>query len=427
MLLRFGVANYASFRSLQELSLVASNGLKHDEAAGGVWQAPGPGVPPALTAAGVYGHNASGKTRLLLALQAMASAVANSHRSWPPDGPVPAHVRTVFALDPAMREQPTKFEIDCVVKGLRYSYAFSLDERMVVEERLHSFPEGRRRLLFERHPGGPIRFGRGFFRGKAVERLLRPNSLLLSTAAQNNVEDAVALHAWFSKIRFPSEANEPILMHRATERVRAQGGERLAALLRAADLAILGISTREDELPEHMRSMLRHLLGQNGEIPLEAVPTRSSQLLLLHASTSGDPVEIEVGQESAGTRSMVALAFPVLDALADGSLLLIDELERSLHPLLAREILRLFLTENPKGAQLVFSTHHTPLLEHMRRDAVWFTEKQADGATWLYPLSDFHPRKHASIERAYLEGRYGAVPALDALVTTKAERADGAS
>jgi AAA15 family ATPase/GTPase len=119
-------------------------------------------------------------------------------------------------------------------------------------------------------------------------------------------------------------------------------------------------------------------------------------------------------QESDGTRAYLALLGPAVDALKKGAPLLIDELDASLHPLLAIQLIRLFNTpsSNPKGAQLIFNTHDTNLLSGgvLRRDQIWFTEKGNDATSHLYPLSDFKPRRQENLQNGYLQGRYGAIP-----------------
>ena len=132
-----------------------------------------------------------------------------------------------------------------------------------------------------------------------------------------------------------------------------------------------------------------------------------------HATPRGNAT-FELHEESEGTQRLYGLAAPVLDVLRDGHVLVVDELDSSLHTLLVRQLIAMFHNPavNKNGAQLIFSTHDTSLLDHslFRRDQIWFTEKNADQATRLYPLSDFSPRKHEAWERGYLMGRYGAVP-----------------
>jgi AAA15 family ATPase/GTPase len=119
-------------------------------------------------------------------------------------------------------------------------------------------------------------------------------------------------------------------------------------------------------------------------------------------------------EESAGTRRLFALAGPWMDIINHGYLVFIDEMETSLHPLLVKELVKLIQNaeSNSLGAQVVFTTHSPTLLdtELLRRDQIWFTEKDENGATKLYPLSDYQPRKGEAIAKGYLAGRYGAVP-----------------
>ena len=138
-----------------------------------------------------------------------------------------------------------------------------------------------------------------------------------------------------------------------------------------------------------------------------------SELLFHHATDQGKAV-FSLGDESMGTRNLLFLSGPVLDILAKGTTLVVDELDSSLHPLLVRRLVELFQSPsvNTTGAQLIFTTHDTSLLdpELFRRDQIWFIEKDSDQASKLYPLSDFSPRKNEALERGYLMGRYGALP-----------------
>jgi AAA15 family ATPase/GTPase len=124
--------------------------------------------------------------------------------------------------------------------------------------------------------------------------------------------------------------------------------------------------------------------------------------------------------ESRGTQTLFRLALPILQTIEEGGILLVDELEASLHPKLAQEIVRQFNdpAANPRNAQLIFTTHDTNLLgttmgePALRRDQVWLTEKNNEGATVLYPLTDYKPRKAENLERGYIQGRFGAIPFL---------------
>jgi AAA15 family ATPase/GTPase len=138
--------------------------------------------------------------------------------------------------------------------------------------------------------------------------------------------------------------------------------------------------------------------------------------LFQHVTQNGSAT-FEFEDESGGAQKLFALTGPLFDILENGSVLIVDELNRGLHPLLVRALVALFQNpeNNPHGAQLLFTTHETNLLdpEFLRRDQIWFTEKNAEQASKLFPLTDFAPRKNEAFESGYLSGRYGAVPILN--------------
>ena len=138
---------------------------------------------------------------------------------------------------------------------------------------------------------------------------------------------------------------------------------------------------------------------------------------MVHRGANQEEAEFPLAEESAGTAALFSLLVPALSALESGGTLFIDELDSSLHPLLALELVRLFNDEkrNPFGAQLIFNTHDTNLLDRsvLRRDQVWFTEKDSTGASHLYSLTDFKPRRNENFKRGYLQGRYGAIPFIE--------------
>jgi len=174
-------------------------------------------------------------------------------------------------------------------------------------------------------------------------------------------------------------------------------GEAAMELLRLADPGIKDFDIVE---------LKDHATGATGE-----------QLLFVHHD--GDrPVNFWPKEESAGTRMLFSLLGPALDALKYGQVLLFDEADASLHPRLSARLIELFQDprSNPRGAQLILATHDTSLLSVLNRDEVWFTEKWPDGATRLVALAEFggdQVRRSLNLERAYLQGRFGAIPEAD--------------
>jgi uncharacterized protein len=409
MLLRFKFANFRSFREDQEFSMVASAFADHPE----VLLHPEGLDEGVLPVAAIYGANASGKTNVLRALHFMTNAVENSHKTWPADGGVPAER---FMADEVSRKSPSRFVVDFIVDGRRHQYGFEVSSEAVLEEWLYVYPNGKKQKWFRRVPHSPMSFGAKMpGENRTIENLTRKNSLFLSAAAQNNHEALLPVYKWFAKsLSFVRGERE--LWRRWTAEIcaRAECKQALAGLLAAADLGITDVKIVEEKMTEQHRKIfeaLASILEPAGRQP--EIPETQSKVRLLHRI--GDKsVPFEFDEESDGTRAYFDLLGPVISALAEGRVICIDELDASLHPLLALEIVRLFNSPsvNPRGAQLIFNTHDTNLLNSdlLRRDQVWFTEKDANAGTHIYPLSDYKPRRDENLQSGYLQGRYGAIP-----------------
>lgn len=409
MLLRFKFSNYRSFRSEQELSLVAGSFSDHPKS---VFEIPGlkEGVLPI---AAVYGANASGKTNVLLALQFVQRAIHQSHRLWKPEQPIP---RESFAGEPA--DHPTRFIVDFIRTDVRHQYGFVANSTAVLEEWLHVYPRGKRQTWFSRKVGNRISFSDKLIgENRVIEQLTRNNSLFLSAAAQNNHEMLLPIFNWFSSTLTLVTGERAMERQRTVEMcndVETRG--LIARLLSGADLGIADVSV--ESLPDEVMDkavkfveLFRSMLELKEEqMPYE--PFRTAVKLLHRINGGLLPLGLE--QESAGTVAYLALLGPIVRALRTGGVVCIDELDSSLHPLIAIEIMRLFedKVQNQKGAQLIFNTHDTNLLSTgiLRRDQIWFTEKDAKGESHLYPLTDFKPRREENLESGYLQGRYGAIP-----------------
>jgi AAA15 family ATPase/GTPase len=427
MLIQFRVANHRSLRDEQILSLVAADAL----GAGDTRCIHAPGIAETLLPAlALYGANASGKSNVIGALRFMRDAVIDSQRRWEPDGGTP---QDAFALAEKSNES-SLYEIDFLRSGIRYRYGFALNAEIIEEEWLYAFPKGTSQTLFERN-GDKFDFGSDFIgENDSIAALTRSNSLFLSAAAQNNHKLLMPLYAWFRDIRFEMARGMP--QNVRTSRVafgRVSPARRLSSfldpdietdvqqvrreailrLLRSADIGIIDIKVSEEDV-----------VFESGR----QQSLKRTELYFMHRSESpSQEAWLPLSAQSAGTVRLLEMAVPLLRVIEEGGLLCVDELESSLHPKLALEILRLFQDprHNPCGAQLIFSTHDTNLLGNvlgdapLRRDQVWFTEKDQFGATHLYPLTDFYPKNEENLERGYLQGRYGAIPFLGDLVAGK--------
>jgi hypothetical protein len=414
MLLRFRFSNFQSFRSQQEFSLLASLGPDSTEDL-----VPVPALKEnALRTAAIYGANASGKTTVLRALQFMVEAVKNSHRLWEPNMPIPV---PSFRGGPDMHAAPSEFEADFLLNDVRHQYGFSLDAEGVVQESLSAFPNGKKQRWFTRERGKPIMFGRNLpGDNKTIAGLTRSNSLFVSAAAQNNHEALSAVYNWFVT-RSSFVMDDRVELRIATAQICTTDEDRsaIAHLVSVADLGIADVKLRPSDLDDPTREKVKKLIDAmisileiKEPVPPELAEPRPS-LQLLHR-IAGSVVPFDLAEESNGTIAYLALLGPIRRVLSKGGALFIDELDRSLHPIVVTYILSLFKSAatNPHGGQLVFNTHDTSLLRRglLRRDQVWFTEKDRNGESHLYPLTDFKPRKEENLGTGYLQGRYGAIP-----------------
>jgi uncharacterized protein len=420
MLLAFRAENVRSFRDPVELSLLATPLAEEDVPRLVRWRENGRPIR-VLPAAGVFGANASGKSNLLRAMHDMRMLVVQSFRSHAPGRGVPRHA---FRLGRENDSAPSSFEIDLVLNGIRHQYGFMVDDDRVLDEWAYRYPRGKAALLFRR-VGDEVTLGeRNRAKGRAVTEILRNDSLLLSAAAAANHPDLLPLWEWFTRNLLLTEAaNRPYRWaYTAGMLQEEQHRQQVLALLQAADLGITDARVREldPQMVERIRKAQRILQGREEAEGKDQEPAEVEPLVTLtHRGAAGD-VEFDSADESLGTMVWLGLSGPILEAIARGEVLLVDEIEASLHPGLVTQLVKLFQSpeSNPKGAQIIFNSHEASLLGDSRgdrvlgRDQVWFTEKAHDGATRLFPLADLSPRTDEAIERRYRSGRYGATPIL---------------
>lgn len=411
MLLEFRVRNYRSIRDELVLSLAGASG--DDELAESHLVSTGLKSPPkAVRSAVVYGPNASGKSTLLLALNYMRAVVAESATVIQPGQ---TYNVQAFKLDERVATAPTEFELTFLLDGLRHQYAFSMTPQRIVSESLLVYRTAKptqwfSRTLAENGETYEYEFS-AYLTGsrKLWQDSTRPNALFLSTAAQLNSELLGPVFRWIVDSIFFLPAGVSLNSELTTAMLATEEGrEAIRNFLSSADISIADIQA----VP---RKGIRQQLVFSAAGVTHASREESEFLVpVFQHSTPNGSAKFELQEESEGTQRLYALIAPVLDVLKHGRVLLVDELDSSLHTLLVRRLISMFHDPvlNQFGAQLIFSTHDTSLLDHtlFRRDQVWFTEKDHEQATKLYPLTDFSPRKHEAWERGYLMGRYGALP-----------------
>lgn len=415
MLIEFRVKNFRSLRDEQVLSLVAS---KDNTLADTHTLATGVKAAPSLVcSAAIYGANSGGKSNLIKALQYMRGVVMESATVIQPGQ---TYAVQPFRLDAESASQPTEFEVTFIVDGVRYQYGFAMTAQRIVSEHLLVYKAFKPQRWFERHfeegtGKDAYDFGPGLKGPKNLwEGATRPNALFLSMAVQLNSEILRPVFDWFAGglVIFNEQAQlSPQVSIQMLK--QAEGRKQICDFLSAADISIADIEVVTRKVPG--QAVHFDLVAGKTEVRTEEM--EEHQLRFSHVTEQGKAV-FELMDESSGTRNLLFLTGPVMDILRKGLTLVIDELDTSLHTLLVRELVRLFHRPevNTGGAQLIFTTHDTSLLDApglFRRDQVWFVEKDRDQASALVSLCEFSPRKNEALERGYLMGRYGAVPFLD--------------
>lgn len=421
MLIQFTVGNYRSIREEQTLSMVAGNDAALPENLIPVvslkW--------PLLRQIAIYGPNASGKSNVLRAIETLRVMVEES--AGLQEGQ-PLSWLQPHRLDKVTEQQPVTFTLIFQLDGVRHQYDVEATTQRIVHEELTVWPQGRPQRWFSRTFDADSQqekwsFGSNF-KGDRHQRNLwqtstRSNALFLSTAVQLNNDQLKSLFHWITEklivvspgtvLNTRQWKNLSISLDRLES---TEGHERMMSVLRAADVGIdrLFLKEKPDKTEEAgIWSALKHIASfmiSPEYVLLDKVGT-------VHKRADGSEVQFDFADESDGTRKLFEFAGVWLLALETGATLLVDEIDRSLHSLLARMLVKLFCSHNnPHNAQLVFTTHDTTLLDTdlLRRDQLWFIEKDKRGATQLFSLLEFSPRKNEAVERGYLLGRYGAIP-----------------
>ena len=415
MLIEFRVKNFRSLRDEQVLSLVASKDktLKDTHT-----QATGISAAPAvLRSAVVYGANASGKSNLIKALQYMRGVVTESATAMQPSQTFAVQQ---FRLDAVSVGQPSEFEVTFLNDGVRYQYGFAMTTQRIVSEHLLVYKSFKPQHWFTRRFDADTSkdiydFGPGLKGPKNLwEGATRPNALFLSMAVQLNSESLRPLFDWFLNHLVIFNEQAQLSPQMSIELLKkADGRKEICNFLSSADISIADIDVETRKVP----GQAIHFDLMAGKTEVRSEEMEEHKVLFHHVTEQGKAV-FDIMDESNGTRNLLFLAAPVLNILNKGLTLVIDELDNSLHTLLVRELVRLFHRPeiNTGGAQLIFTTHDTSLLDApnlFRRDQVWFVEKDRDQTSTLVSLSEFSPRKNEALERGYLMGRYGGVPFLD--------------
>lgn len=419
MLIQFSVENYRSILGRQTLNMAASNYFKEQEQLNTFEAGAIELVPRLLRSNVIYGPNASGKSTLVNALDFMRDRVINSAKESQANEEIEV---TPFKLTAASRGGDSEFEVAFIEEGIRYQYGFRCNRQRFTEEWLFAYPEGRTQKWFQRvyDPAtgkDDYRFSTAFLGGRRRQDWkadTRPNALFLSKALQNNNEQLKPVLNWFQQRLRIIKAHQILAPNFTMTRCRDEAAKRsVLEFMNSADLSIADIRIKAqifspEILPKDMPPALRD------EISQQMAGKEMVKATFLHEDVeTHEPIEFDQEEESDGTRALFAFSGPWLDVIEEERVLVVDELDTSLHPLIVHYLVKL-LHHQDRKAQLIFTTHDTTILSQkiLRRDQIWFMEKDDKNATQLYPLSDYSPRDNEAIERGYLNGRYGGIPFL---------------
>ncbi len=433
MLINFRVKNYRSFRDEAVLDLEAAGLKEYNESL----------IPfkknRYLPAAAIYGKNGGGKTNLVRALWLAVQFIRNAQRTQHEKAEIPVRP---FELDDYSREQPTEFEFIYVYKGIKYEYGFSAVRKYIVKEYLYASPKGKKAMIFSRESQS---FTFPEDKEKAKKELLKEavgvNQLFFSVACVMNYQPCIEAMGWFrNEIYFSRDfidIGSNILEYQEDSKM-------LQSIVSTAKIADVGITDMKFEI-NNME--IRNLEDISKEISDDVKQSISRALVQMKAALESGPNVAEgkllvneiktisyhsgvdqkgnqgfftlgLSDESDGTRKLMAIAPAIEQATRNGGVVVIDEIEKELHPLLVEYIINKFQNpeNNKNAAQLIFTTHSTEIMsrELLRRDQIYFADKDRNtGASELYSLSDFSPRKDENIYKSYIIGKYGAIPHIE--------------
>lgn len=422
MITNFCAENYRSISERVELSFAASMGIKDTEDEGYTVMN-GQNI---LNAMAIFGANSSGKSNVFKAIGRMRSLIVQSVR---------LNDNESLNYDPFLLSdsplRPTRFELSFVDGTDRFTYGFSYTAKQIEEEWLMAkYPRRSQKTLLRRTAEGIEIDEQRFSEGLNIKNgsvPLNNNRLFISLAAQLGGEVSKRVIEWFrTQLNVISGLRDNDFSRVTKEMLHAHVDYRedVLGLIGGLDLGFDEVTTEQENidelsLPKGFPAGLISSLKEHPPITAYARHTKYND--------EGDEVglvDFDIDEkESDGTRKLFNLAGPIVDTLREGKVLFIDELDAELHPLLSRQIVKRFNCPktNPRGAQLVFTTHDTNMLSRklLRRDQVVFVEKDKKAMTHLTPMMSIKmengakPRTDSNYEKNYLEGKYNAIPYFD--------------
>ena len=427
LLLSFSARNHRSLRDEAVLDLTRPSFRTLRPREGETWQ------KQTYPVAAILGANASGKSAIVDALWYARSAIKMSASGWLNQKTMP---RDAFALDDSSMSASSEFAFDFVLDGVRHQYRFEIDDEGVVSESLFDLPGARRRRLLLRDSTGTVKLhpdlgsiGPVAKRELVLSRALQLGRGGLEKIAGGLLGGVMVLPLGEDHRRSTAKNLAEILL--SPEGAGESSREYVVSLLQMADIGIVDAGLDEEVLPPELLELKRHLnlaqqklfgagdLVKNEESFPGFLDDVVRNLWFEHQGDGSRPGRLSLERESAGTVAWLALVVPAVVALQQGGVLVVDEIDSSLHPHLVEMLIGFFADEqkNPLGSQLICTTHDSYLISpqssvKLEPEQIWLTEKGNDGASELYSLADFPRHKGANVAKRYLSGRYGGVPSL---------------
>ena len=427
MIAEFKIRNFYSLRDEQTLSFIPTNDdtsrdIYTEEVADGVLL---------LKIGCIYGSNASGKTNILKALDFFTQFMINDDLNKGDEiGVVP------FLLDDVSRQERTQFEMTFYLNREKYRLNLVLDNKVIYEETLQVYSSVQPTLLYKRTYNAEKDATDIVFGGKvglvkksreAIEGNAINNRTVIAAFGKSNVEKSRLnlVYEFFSQrvapIMYPNNSLMGFTKRRITKDRDGKLKKFILHFLKASDFNISDIAIHEEEVnitPE-MELMIKNTSGMPEKAKEEILKKgtlRSDEMFFVHHTSNGDK---ELGEEleSRGTKRYMGLATILYDLLVHGVILPIDEIETSIHYELLSYFIKVFLVNSKRGGQLIVSTHDVNLLDedYIRRDVIWFTDKNDCGETQLIRLSTLGLHKTLSVYNAYKQEKLVDLPFLDSI------------
>ena len=421
MIIEFSLENFRSFHSRKTLSMAASSISDFPENIALV------GNNKLLTSAVIYGANSSGKSNLLRGMSIMKNVVLDSFEKSSISSITNAY--DPFLLNTTAFEAPTYYEVIFITEGIKYRYGFTVTKDTISSEWLFETKKKAEKPLFIRVEDG-IEVMSSFHEGKNLEERTRDNALFLSVVDQFNGSTAKRIIKWFKNFNVISGLKHD--NYRAVTFGMLEDPEMKLLLsnyytqldLGFQDLKVQRKEVKVEDLPSDVPEELFKQLVSDLEGKTMFTLKTVHKLFDEYGNEKGVKEFDARRQESSGTNKMIDLSGPIFDTLKNGGLLVVDELDAKLHPLLTLSIIKLFQNKevNTMDAQLIFATHDTNILSmsQLRRDQIYFVEKNRQEETDLYSLVEYgNVRKDRSFEKDYIHGKYGAIPYLGKPIAIK--------